>query len=225
MGVIAAFFEFLQVCFSTWMIPLTVVMILTVLYWLVVITGVLGMELLDGLFGGLLDGATEGAAEGATEGALEAAGGFLGGLLMGICNWLSLGRVPATLVLSIIIFLMWIQGFIVKAVIEPMIGPDLGLLVMLAVALTTFAGSAVAAIAVTGLIVRPLRKQFHHTTEHAGATLVGKTCRIKSTQVSDSWGQGEVELNRAPVILKVVCDEENNLTRGSEALIVIGINQ
>src|SRR5687767_4019067 len=124
--------EFLQVILSYPTVPLTIGMGIVLCYWLFVMVGAVGIDLLDGAAEGATKGAAEaaagalkGAAEsaaGALKGAAEGAGGALKGAgegaaelgggddlpsSMSLLAWLGLGKVPVTIAGSALTFSAW----------------------------------------------------------------------------------------------------------------------
>lgn len=171
-------------------------------YWLLVIVGAVDLDAFDGL-----DAAAE-ALDVSAEGAIDV-GDAPGGL--GIVNALGMRDVPITLWLSVLVLVAWLASL---AGMELLGGP-LGALappVVLALAL----GAGVAA---TSVAVRPLRPIFRSHTAVSHRALVGKTCTITTLRVDGEFGQALIDDGAAGLLVQVRCADENDLTRGSHALI------
>lgn len=203
------------------MLPFTIPFLMVLAYWLFVIcTGLdFGSEALDGALDGVLDGAvdaaTDGAIEAAADGALEAGAESLLGMIL---NFLNLGKVPATIVLSLIILKMWTFAYIYHILLKPSVG-GFAIPVM---AITIMASFAIVggAVILTAYTTRPLRKLFIDKILHGAQHLVGEICIIKTSKVSARSGQAEMKIDDNPLIFMVCCSQENGLTKGSEAVIV-----
>src|SRR5687768_12353009 len=115
--------ELLQTMLSFPTVPLTVVMGIVLCYWLFVIIGAVGIDVLDGSAEGGLKAAGE-AASGAVKAAGDAAMGAGKALAAakgvdadgpelakdgsGIFTWLGLGKVPITISASAVTFFAWL---------------------------------------------------------------------------------------------------------------------
>ncbi|MFY0576512.1 hypothetical protein ACN28S_21115 [Cystobacter fuscus] len=114
---LAAILAFPTVLFT---IPLGVV----VGYWLTVIVGAVGIDVLDGGdMGGALEGGAKGAIEGGAKAALEghAHGSFL--------DVLGFGGVPTTVSVSFVVFLSWLLSLAVGRPLQALLGALPGVLV------------------------------------------------------------------------------------------------
>lgn len=219
------------------MLPYTVPVAISLAYWLFVIcTGLdFGTEALDGALDGVLDGAMDGAvdgavdgaidgvadgaidgaADGATDGAVEGAGGTLLGMIL---NFLNLGKVPATVVFSLIFLKMWVFAYVYHIVLKPKIG---GFAIpVLAITILATLVIFVLAIFATAYTTRPLRKLFIDKIQHGAQHLIGKICQVKTNKVTAKSGQAEMVIDDSPLLILVRCSEENGLTKGHEAVIV-----
>ena len=215
------------------MLPFTIPFLMMLAYWLFVIcTGLdFGSEALDGALDGLVDGVLDGAVDGvvdaAADGAIDAAtDGAVGGaaeaagesLLGMLLNFLNLGKVPATIVLSLIILKMWIFAYIYHILLKPNLG---GLAIpLLAITIMVSFVIIVASVFLTAYTTRPLRKLFVDKIIHGTHSLVGNICIIKTSRVSAKSGQAEMKVDDNPLIFMVRCTQENQLSKGSEAVIV-----
>lgn len=166
----------------------TVLLGVALVYWLLVVAGALGLEFGD------LDLAADG----------------LGGLL----GALGFGRVPTTIVLSLLFFFGWIACLALVAALAA-----LGLVGWLPATLA-LGGAIVVGSSATSLAVRPLAPLFvvHQGPRHA--ELVGRECTVTTGRVDESFGQASVIVGGVDVILQVRCPAPNPLARHHKALLV-----
>ncbi|WNG17156.1 hypothetical protein [Cystobacter fuscus] len=200
---LAAILAFPTVLFT---IPLGVV----VGYWLTVIVGAVGVDVLDGHMGGALEGGAKGAMEGGAKAALEghAHGSFL--------DVLGFGGVPTTVSVSFVVFLSWLLSLAVGRPLQALLGALPGVLVTGGLATLCLGVGVVLA----GLAVRPLRPLFAVQQAPRRAELMGRVCVVASGRVDGRFGHATVEDGGAGLILNIVCDKTNELKRGEKALIL-----
>jgi hypothetical protein len=200
---LAAILAFPTVLFT---IPLGVV----VGYWLTVIVGAVGIDVLDG--GGLdaLEGGVKGAVEGGAKAALEghSHGSFL--------DVLGFGGVPTTVSVSFVVFLSWLLSLAVGRPLQAMLGELPGALVTGGLATLCLAVGGMLA----GLAVRPLRPLFAVQQAPRRSELMGRVCLVASGRVDGRFGHATFEDGGAGLILNIVCDKANALKRGEKALIL-----
>lgn len=210
--------EFLEAAFSFPTAVFSVLLGLMLLYWLTVILGALDLDSLDSLMG--LEGA-EGGAEGALEG-LEGAEGAdaagaegAEGASEGLFDRLGISGVPITITLSFFALFGWALSYLGMQYLG-----DSG-----AVAGFAFSGALIGAVAMLiGLAaaiiaVRPLRQVFAIAGARSRISFVGSVCRVTTGRVNADFGQAEIDDGGAGSLVQVRCSEENQLHRGSQALI------
>ena len=201
-------------------IPLGVV----VGYWLTVMVGAVGLDLLDGDFalgakagaGEVLEGGLKGAVEGGAKAAVE--GGAKASLESGasFLEVLGFGGVPVTVSASFVVFLSWLLSLAFARPARDALGALPGALVSGGLATLCFAGGLVLA----RLVVRPLRPLFAVQQAPRRAELIGRVCVIASGRVDGKFGHATFEDGGAGLLLNVVCDKDNALGRGGKALIL-----
>jgi hypothetical protein len=218
---LAAILAFPTVLFT---IPLGVV----VGYWLIVMVGAVGVDLLDGDIGdfalgakaGSIEGGVKGAVEGGAKAAVEggAKAAMEGGAKAGasFLEVLGFGGVPVTVSVSFVVFLSWLMSLAFAHPAKEALGFLPGALVSGGLAALCLAVGLVLA----GLAVRPLRPMF--AVQHAPrrSELMGRVCVIASGNVDGKFGHATFEDGGAGLLLNVVCDKDNQLTRGEKALIL-----
>jgi hypothetical protein len=236
--------DFLSAILAFPTVIFTAALALVLLYWLIVLVGLLDVDALDpsaalegslegavdGALDGAVDGALDGAAEGAAEAGVEGAAGDgveagdadveVSGLARGL-QALGLYQVPLTLSLSLLIFFSWVlcflgMRFLRSALPARWLGSSLALVGL---------GSLVALLAVivgmlfTTWAVRPLRPVFQSHDAPRRATFVGRLCTITTGRVDAGFGQAEIEDGGGGLRVDVRCFEKNPLKRGSRALV------
>lgn len=218
---LAAILAFPTVLFT---IPLGVV----VGYWLIVMVGAVGVDLLDGDIGDFALGAKAGAIEGGVKGAVEggakaaveggAKAALEGGAKAGasVFEVLGFGGVPVTVSVSFVVFLSWLTSLAFARPAKEALGALPGALVSGGLAALCLAAGLVLA----GLAVRPLRPMFATHQAPRRSELMGRVCVIASGNVDGKFGQATFEDGGAGLVLNVVCDKDNQLTRGGKALIL-----
>lgn len=175
--------EFLQACFDWPTLPATILVIICLLYWLSVILGVMDFDLLD------FDLDFEVPAEGPA---------FLDFGFIGL-KYLNLGDVPIMLWMSIFSLSMWMLSINFDYKIEinsimdylPLVARNTGI-----------------SLVVTKLLTQPFKGLFKFTPPNEVEALLGKTCRVTSTSVSNRFGQAEMEAEAAPLKLHIRSEDE-----------------
>jgi hypothetical protein len=210
---LAAILAFPTVLFT---IPLGIV----VGYWLTVMVGAVGIDLLDGDLGdfalGAKTGALEGGVKGAVEGGAKAAVEGSAHESASFLEVLGFGGVPVTVSVSFVVFLSWLVSLAVARPLQGMLGALPGALVTGGLA----TGSLGVGLLLAGLVVRPLRPLFATQQAPRRAELMGRVCVIASGRVDGRFGHATFADGGAGLILNVVCDKDNQLGRGQQALIL-----
>lgn len=176
--------EFIRVCFEWPTLPASILLVVCLLYWLSVILGLLDFDLFD--FDLDFDASTEGPS-------------FLDFGFIGL-KFLNLGEVPVMLWLSGFSISMWMLSinFDSKVAISsfldylPIAARNIGI-----------------SLVIVKLLTQPLRGMFKYKPPNEVATLLGKTCRVTSTSVSDRFGQAELEAEGAPLKLHIRSEDKS----------------
>jgi hypothetical protein len=232
--------EFLEAILAFPTVLFTIPLGVVVGYWLTVMVGAVGIDLLDGDLGDFALGAKAGAAEaleggvkGAMEGGAKAAleGGAKAALEGGgdvhasgdgadhggsFLEVLGFGGVPVTVSVSFVVFLSWLLSLAFARPAKEALGALPGALVSGGLAALCLAVGLVLA----GLAVRPLRPMFAVHQAPRRAELMGRVCVIASGRVDGRFGHATFEDGGAGLLLNVVCDKDNQLKRGEKALIL-----
>ncbi len=184
----------------------TTLLLLAIGYWIIaVLSGTIDLEIDADVDAGGDVGADVGDGGGA-------GGSFFGTLVQSF----DLHHMPITLVFSVIALAGWgiSAGLTLLATTS---GGSANLLVGIFIAL----GTLLASVFIAGRVGRLLRPFFVAALPVRRADLVGRICTIRTGRVDASFGQAEVrDRERAEHFIQVRCTIENDLTAGSQALIV-----
>jgi len=234
----AEILQFLGNIFQPSMLLYTLLLCVVVLYWLIMILGFVGLDVLDfdlGLDGidgaegiGAVDGIDGldgveglGGADGAAEGldsAGDAAEGAAGPLvaLLGVMN---VGKVPVTIIASFLVLFMWILAYLYNICLSPSLQGWLSWMPGLILFCLSFVLIFIAGSFLTSLTTRPMRKLFEHRPTHSQYHLIGKICKVKTSKVTTTFGQAELKVDDSHLLISVRCPEENTFAKGEEAVI------
>ncbi|WP_342374055.1 YqiJ family protein [Myxococcus stipitatus] len=197
-------------------------------YWLFVIVGAVGIDLLDGGHvdfesgGKALAGSLEGGAKAAGE-ALQGGGKAMGShdhgadVEGGILSTLGFAGIPLTVSVSLVSFFAWFLSLLTTPLAHGALGALLpSWLISGVLGLLCF----LAGLVISGFAVRPLRPVFVAQKAPGRDSLMGRVCTISSGSVTDRNGHATFEDGGAGFILNVVCAKTNGLKRGDPALVL-----
>lgn len=195
-------------------LPLTVLLVLVLVYWLMVIVGVLGMEGFDADAGTDLDLDADVGGHPDVEVDLAGHGGG-GGLGLTVLRFLNFGQVPAMVVVSVLVLSMWFLSMVGNFVLNGSGG--------LMIAGGIFLGSLFVGALLAKLITAPLKPLFRALNRNYDThePIIGRNCVVKSLEVSDTGGQAEIERQGATLLINVrIAEGKGFLHRGDRALVV-----
>lgn len=191
-------------------LPATVLVAICVLYWLFVIIGVLDFDLLD------FDLDFEVGGNGPS--ILDF--GFIG------LKFLNLGEVPVMVWMSIFSLSMWMLSINFDSGVEIQSAMDY---------LPLFLRNLGISLVVTKLITQPFKGYFQFTPPNQIETLLGKSCYVTSSSVTEKFGQAELETEGAPLKLHIRSEDETiqkgdlvrltDYNQETQAFYVVKINQ
>ena len=184
-------------------LPFTILLGLVTGYWLLVVVGFLDFD----VNGGEIEVSPDGAGDltQATEG--------LSGSLKSAMQFLNFGDVPGTIVGSILVLSLWTFSMVGNFYFAD--GSTLRVVLILGVNL-------VAAVLVTKVCTTPLKKFFKALNKEYEEHLpvVGRTCVITTSEVTDSFGQAQIDTSGAPLLINVRTFGDTVLVKGETALII-----
>lgn len=169
------------------MLPITVLVGLVTLYWLLVILGAVGFDALDLP----VDGVPEGDLDAGT------AAGTQAGSWVSALRFFHLGEVPFMVFLSVFALSWWVStGFGLVLFGERFTGPW---------AVLWIGPCFLIGLLVTKAVLMPTSRFFAALdgSRDAQPELVGRTCIVTSSEVTDTFGQAEVKIEGPPIIIDV----------------------
>lgn len=218
--------EFFSIILSVPTVVFTVLLLVIVLYWLMVIVGAIGVDILnvgeaagakiEGMVSGAVEGKIEGVLDGAVEGKVEGMTGRLeavsgGGGFLAV---LGFGKVPATVVISSLALWSWALCVLGVRFAGGLGVPALALDLAVPVLAVFLSGM------ITGVVVRGIGRFIGKHEPLRRADLVGKLCTITTGRVDAGFGQALISEHGVDLTVDVRCDPPNALRRQSKAVIV-----
>ena len=128
-----------------------------------------------------------------------------------------LGGVPFSIVASLLVLTGWTITCAAGLWLLPLVPTAILSLVAGTVALLV---AITVSIPLTAIAIRPMRRLFVTHSAVSNASLVGRSCRILTGKVDESFGRAEVETGGASINIRVVADSPNTLKRGGTAIII-----
>ncbi len=221
--------HFLAIAVSFPAVVYTVLLGVSLVYWLFVVVGAAHVNLLgDGAADGALDAGLEGAAKAAGEGLADGldhgghhdGGGDVGhsheGGLAGALAALKLRSAPATVVLSVITLFSWILTMIGMQALESFVPSE----AMSAAKIVLFVLAPIVALFPTSLAIRPLARVFTPPKAARKQDLIGKLCTIRTGTVTERFGEATLDDGGAGLVVRVRVDTGQKLGRGDQAVIL-----
>ncbi|MBA3683863.1 MAG: DUF1449 family protein [Planctomycetes bacterium] len=135
----------------------------------------------------------------------------------GALDFLSIGKVPLTLLLTLFLLIAWSLSMSAELSLR---APLSSILPSWAYATIAGAGATIAALFGTAAAARPLRKLFTLDTVHAHQALVGRQATITSGQVDERFGTASIATDGPDILLNVICATGMRLARGEQAVVV-----
>lgn len=206
---------------------LTVLLGLCCVYWLIVVVGGISADALDidldvdadpGVdVDSALDSAIESAADSHTGAGTDTSHPSVRdiGVATGVLRFFNLGDVPLMVVLTVLLLVMWSLSVALYPITRSW--TPLAQFAMLAPLF-------VVATLLMKVATWPVKKLFRAMREEERQAqrleLIGKVCRVISSQVTPTVGQAEFPTSGAPLLLNVRTKNNDALSRGDEAVIV-----
>jgi Protein of unknown function (DUF1449) len=204
----------------------TVLLGIATVYWILVVAGALGMDMLDADSGGHDVGsgdvghgdAGHGDAGhgGADAGGAQGDGSHIGhdaGIFATLLGTLKLDAVPTTIVVSMIVFWGWlITHFASHFVVSSHQSWVTEFLLLVA--------AFVVAVVITSIAIRPIAPLFRTNPAARRSALVGKVVVIDTSRVDAEFGMAKADNGGAGLIVQVRCETSHRLGRGRRALVV-----
>lgn len=199
-------------------VALTILVGITLLYWVFVILGALDIDVFHA------DADIDGAVDGADAGGHDVADGNDAGdghdASDGVSSFLSplgLRRVPLTISLSLIFVISWSISLLATHYLGPLI-PDgmptwlFGVLVL--------GASLLVSLPLTAIAITPLAPVFEIHHARGAMDNVGATCTVTTGRVDHDFGQAKITDNGLELVIPVRCDRDNQFERNDHALVI-----
>ena len=211
--------EFIGLIFSFPILVYTFLLCIVVLYWLLVILGALDIDVFGGdadvdVDAGIdvdagvdLDADVDVDVDGGGDGASGAAG------LASLLIWLGLRGVPLTVLVSFWALLGWFLSIVAVDLLGAIAANAF-------VRIGVLAGTMMLSLLALSAALRPFRKYFEPAPVTEGKSMIGKICQVTSQRVDAHRGQARIEDGPDVFDVYVRCHEDNDLTRGEQALII-----
>lgn len=198
------FKELFAISIQGFNLPITVLLVLMLLYWLSVILGALDIDFLS--FD--LDLDTEGSLD--LDGDLEAQAG---GSYQGFMLYFNIGTVPVTIWLSVLILVCWSLSMVAAYTINPSVNP----LLSLGLAIPNLIIGMYAA----KFVCQPLKKVFAAMEGKAitNKSLIGQRALVTSSTINPTFGQIEIKTDGAPITMNARTGSEMEIPKGSSVVI------
>lgn len=201
---------------TTWYtLPLTILVGLLAIYWLLAIFGAISSDALDfdiDSGGGDLD--LDADADVDADHSFDAHHDS-GGVGLAVLRFLNFGQVPGMVVISVLVFTMWLLSMIGNFVFN-LAGAAL-------VAILIFTVALIVGALLTKALTLPLIPVFRSLNNHGDTheAIVGRECRVRSGSVTAESGQAEVDREGASFLINVrVAPGREALSKGDLALVV-----
>lgn len=180
-------------------LPYTMLVALVLLYWLIAAMGFLDIDAFD------MDNPDLDADAESLEG--------LAGLLMR----LGLNGVPVTIVLTF----LGLYGWITISISSVFAGVFMvGFLTKLVIGTPILLAATWVAIKLTAITIIPMRRFFKRIDVYTEKKLIGQACVIRTSRVSESFGEAVFDDGGAGLILKVRAPEEKKFKNGDTVILL-----
>lgn len=141
------------------------------------------------------------------------------GTIAGLLTTLGLSGVPITIVITLLALTGWFIAYFIAKLVP--VFPEFFSWVELSLNIGVIIVSFMFSILVTAQIVRPLRKIFRKmNNEPICRSIIGRTCRVRSTRVDQTFGEVECIYQGASLILKVRSYADNYFVTGDQVVAV-----
>ncbi|MDZ7616349.1 MAG: DUF1449 family protein [Patescibacteria group bacterium] len=189
---------FIEVSFTGACLPATLVLILAAVYWLLAVVAGLELELFD--FDLDFDGEPD----------LHS----VLGMGMVVLRFLNIGRVPMMVWASVFAIVLWTVTLLLDRMMD-----DPTSRTELLYTLQYVVRNVVFGLLITKGITQPLRDKFEPVEPNRAEELIGRSCHITTSEVTERFGQAQVATDAAPLILDVRA-RHAPLAKGEAAIIV-----
>jgi hypothetical protein len=139
-------------------------------------------------------------------------------MLSGLMTTLGLKGVPLSLVLGLVALFSWATCYLIVALLS--VGP-VGNWINYLIGTLAIPVSLAASVLLTAQAVKPLRPLFRALNASApDKVLIGALCTVRSSQVTETFGEVTTVIDGAELILKVRADSSKALKRGDKVVLI-----
>jgi hypothetical protein len=135
------------------------------------------------------------------------------GVLKSFLQFLNFGSIPSMIVVSIMVVCLWTVSLISNHYLNP------GSMLL---ALGLLIPNLIVTVMITKAATTPLKRVFESMNreyeEHK--PVVGRTCKILTSEVTNTFGQAEIETSGAPLVINVRTYGDATFNKGESALII-----
>ena len=199
-------------------LPFTALLAAVTFYWLLVMLGALDFDSEPSLDLHSHDVDIDGAA-GAHDLDHAGAGGHDIGAIKSLLQFLNFGNVPSMIVVSVMVLCLWTVSLISNRYFNSSTIFNHGsALVALGLLIPNFIITAL----VTKAATTPLKKLFAALNKEYDEQkpVVGRTCTILTSEVTDKFGQAQIDTDGAPLVINVRTYGDVAFNKGESALII-----
>ncbi len=207
--------ELITAAFEPVNVLFTVLLLVTGLYWIMVILGVLDIDLFHIH---LPDGGLDADADMDVGGDVDTGAdvdGIEPGVLHSILHFFYVGEIPTMSLVSIMILSLWAFSILGNYYLNPDRSTSMAVAIL--------CGNVAISTVVLKFVALPLRKLFLILNKdyNAPAEVMGSACTVVTTEVTrEKIGQAEVPTQGAPILLNVLARDEHVFKRGEKAVVV-----
>lgn len=207
-------FDFIYEVFRPVNLPFTALMAGITFYWLLVLLGALDFDTDSSLdLGHGHEAHVHGAAGAHDVDHAAHTDGHDIGAFKAVLQFLNFGSVPSMIVLSVLVLCLWTISLISNRMFNP--GSIL-------IALGLLAPNLILTALITKAATTPLKHFFNALNkdydEHK--PVIGRTCTILTSEVTDRFGQAEIETSGSPLVINVRTYGDATFAKGESALII-----
>lgn len=183
--------EFIDACLSGPTLPATILLIVACVYWVFALAGALDLDLFD--FDLDVDA--------------DPHGHSLSDIGFISLRFLNLGRVPLMIWMSVFALTFWTASMVIDPTRTYSTGGETALAIL---------RNAGLALVATKLLTQPLRGKFDVHEPNPAEELIGRTCVITTSEVTERFGWAQLQTEASPLALSVR-SVEGTLSRGDVA--------
>ena len=141
------------------------------------------------------------------------------GGVAGLLTTLGLTGVPITIVISLLLLNAWIICYFVSLLMPAL--PELISLIQVAINIGIIISSFMVSILLTATMIKPLKGLFRNINQAPKSkSLLGSTCRIRSSRVDHDFGEAECLHEGASLIVKVRATGDQVFSTGDLVVLI-----